>query len=164
MSSRTDAFGTLCSNEFTGSYYDCPSGDARTDLACNQHCGYFILANLSFPQNWQTVPICALFGFLVFAPVMSGLLLEFWTVDIHFASSKKAQTDDNASVTSYIMGKQGDGKKARRVDVELIDYALEVRKPSLRGPGRKLEILNRVTTRFEAGKLNVIMGRKFVLL
>jgi hypothetical protein len=96
---------------------------------------------------------------------MSGLLLEFWTVDIHFASSKKAQTDDNASATSDIMGKQGDGKKkVRRVDVELIDYALEIHKPSLRGPGIKLEILKGVTTRFEAGELNVIMGREFVLL
>jgi hypothetical protein len=62
------------------------------------------------------------------------------------------------------MRKQGGwNKQVRRVNVELINYALEIYKPLLWGRGRKLEILKGVSAIFEAGELNVIMGRKFLL-
>lgn len=51
----------------------------------------------------------------------------------------------------------GDGM--RKVDVELIDLALDVYKPSLlRGRGRTLNVFRGVSARFQAGQLNVILG------
>lgn len=47
----------------------------------------------------------------------------------------------------------------KKVDVELVDLALEIHKPSLRhGTGTTLNVLNAVSTKFRAGELNVILG------
>ena len=97
--------------------------------------------------------------------VLSGLLLKFWTVDIHLISVKQQRLDYQASGAKEVIRKQDNGEKNfRKVDVDLIDYALWIYKPSLLGPGIKLEILKGIVTRFEAGELNVIMGREFFRL
>ena len=47
----------------------------------------------------------------------------------------------------------------KKVDVELVDLALEIYEPSLgRGKGRTLNILKSISARFQAGELNVILG------
>ena len=57
------------------------------------------------------------------------------------------------------MKKSRDGDGTRKVDVELVDLALEIYKPSLgRKKGRILNVLNSVSTKFHAGELNVIFG------
>ena len=55
--------------------------------------------------------------------------------------------------------KSRDGDGVKKVDVELVDLALEIYKPSLgRGKGKTLNVLKSVSTRFQAGELNVILG------
>jgi len=57
------------------------------------------------------------------------------------------------------MKKSRDGDGVRKVDVELVDLALEIYKPSLRsGEEVTLNVLKSVSTRFQAGELNVILG------
>ena len=54
-------------------------------------------------------------------------------------------------------GREGDGVKS--VDVELVDLALDIYKPSpRRGKGRTLNVLKAVSTKFQAGELNIILG------
>ena len=57
------------------------------------------------------------------------------------------------------MKKSRDGDGVKKLGVELVDFALEIYKPSLRrGKGRTLNILKSVSTKFQAGELNVILG------
>ena len=57
------------------------------------------------------------------------------------------------------MKRSRDGDGVRKVDVELVDLALDLHKPSLRcGKERTLSLLRSVSTKFQAGELNVILG------
>ena len=57
------------------------------------------------------------------------------------------------------MRKSREGDGVKKVDIELIDLALDVYKPSLgRGKGRTLDVLKSVSTKFQAGELNIILG------
>jgi len=152
-------FGAASVNEFAGRYYDCPYGDARTDPACIQYRGSFILENLSFSDDWITVPLCVLAGFVAFFALSSCLLLQFWTVDVHFSAAQARNDDLDASAGKEIMKKSRDGDSIRKVDVELVDLGLDIHKPSLvRGKGRTLNVLQSVSTKFQAGELNIILG------
>lgn len=107
--------------------------------------------------------MCALVGFVVFFTITGALILQFWTVDIHFSPVNKSRSDVDASAGKQVMCID-EGKKVTRVDVDLVNCTLEIYKPSIRGAGTHLEILKGVTTKFEAGELNVILGRKFIML
>jgi ABC-type lipoprotein export system ATPase subunit len=152
-------FGAASVNEFAGRYYDCPYGDARTNPACLQYRGSFILENLSFSEDWLIVPLCALLGFFAFFSVSSCLLLQFWTVDLRFSAARSRSDDHDASAGKEVLKKTRDGDGVKKVDVELVDLALEIYKPSLRrGKGTTLNVLRSVSTKFRAGELNVILG------
>jgi ABC-type multidrug transport system ATPase subunit len=152
-------FGAASVNEFAGRYFDCPYGDARTDPACLQYRGSFVLENLSFSEDWMAVPLCALLGFVVFFLVSSCFILQFWTVDVQFSAAQTRSDDPDASAGKEVMKKSPDGDGVRKVDVELVDLALEIYKPSfVRGKGRTLNVLKSVSTKFQAGELNVILG------
>ena len=57
------------------------------------------------------------------------------------------------------MKRSRDGDSVRKVDVELVDLALDIYKPSLRrGKETTLSVLESVSTKFQAGELNVILG------
>ena len=57
------------------------------------------------------------------------------------------------------MKRSRDGDGVRKVDVELVDLALDLHKPSLScGKERTLSLLKSVSTKFQAGELNVILG------
>jgi hypothetical protein len=108
------------------------------------------------------VPICALLAHVVIFNLAAGLLLKFRTVDIQFASSHKPQSREDASAGKEVMQVHNNGEKViTRVDVDLINYGLEIHKRSLRGHGTNLRVLKGVNARFEAGQLNVILGRAY---
>lgn len=152
-------FGAASVNEFAGRFYDCPYGDAWTNPACLQYRGSFILENLSFSEDWLTVPLCALLSFVAFFTVSSCFILQFWTVDVHFSAAQTRKDDTDASAGKEIMKTSREGDGTKLVDVELVDLALEIYKPSLRrGKGRTLNVLKGVSTKFQAGELNVIFG------
>lgn len=57
------------------------------------------------------------------------------------------------------MKKSRDGDGTKKVDVELVNLALEIYKPSLTyREGRTLSVLQSVSAKFQAGELNVIFG------
>ena len=57
------------------------------------------------------------------------------------------------------MKRSRDGDGVRKVDVELVDLALDIYKPSLRrGKETTLNVLENVSTKFQAGELNIILG------
>ena len=117
------------------------------------------MKNLSFSEHWITVPLCVLLGFVAFFFVSSCFLLHFWTIDLRFSATRTQNDDLDASAGKEIMGERRDGCDVRKVDVELVDLGLEIYKPSLgRRKGRTLDVLEGVSTTFQAGELNVILG------
>ena len=57
------------------------------------------------------------------------------------------------------MKRSRDGDGVRKVDVELVGLALDIYKPSLRrGKETTLNVLENVSTKFQAGELNIILG------
>ena len=118
-----------------------------------------MLENLSFSEDWITVPLCVLLGFFVFFFISSCVLLQFLAVDIHFSVARIRKDDPDASAGREIMGRSRSGDDARKVDVELVDLGLEIHEASVRlGKGRILDVLKGVSTTFQAGELNVILG------
>ena len=67
--------------------------------------------------------------------------------------------DLDGAAGKEIMKKSRDGDGVKKADVELVDFTLEIYKPSIRrGKGKTLEVLKSVSTKFQAGELNVILG------
>jgi ABC-type dipeptide/oligopeptide/nickel transport system ATPase subunit len=113
------------------------------------------LENLSFSDNWITAPLCALLGFVALFFISSCFILQFWTVDVHLSTAQTRNDDLDTCAGKEMMEKS----RVKKVDVELVDLALEIYKPSLgRGPGNTSSILKSVSTKFQAGELNVIPG------
>ncbi|KIY47464.1 P-loop containing nucleoside triphosphate hydrolase protein [Fistulina hepatica ATCC 64428] len=148
------AFGALVSNEFTGRFYDCPYGDAATDPQCLQYQGNWILDSLSVTPGWYTVPLCAMLVFVAFFNIGSILLLHFLPATAGLAKVRSPQETDAAAGKE----KMAPGRAAGLINVDLANVALSVNKLTRAGSWREIPILNGVTTRFEAGKVNVIMG------
>ena len=95
----------------------------------------------------------------MFFTISSCLLLQFWTVDVHFSAARRRNDDPDASAGKEVMKRSRDGGGVKKVDVELVDLALDIYKPSLRrGKGRTLKVLKSVSTKFQAGELNIILG------
>ncbi|KAF1835024.1 hypothetical protein BDW02DRAFT_496945 [Decorospora gaudefroyi] len=148
------AFGALCANEFTGSFYDCPFEGGRSNPACKEYDGDFVMDSLGFPDNWIWRPILALVGFAIAFYIGAGVLLKFWNAEIAMARARPSNKDASA-------GKEKMGERApegvRTIDIRLEGYGLDVEKRSLRQRWTK-HILNPLTADFQPGSLNVIMG------
>ncbi|TRM67109.1 P-loop containing nucleoside triphosphate hydrolase protein [Schizophyllum amplum] len=149
------AFAALAVNEFTDEYYDCPSGDAATDPDCLQYRGNFILQNLSFDPNWYVIPVIVMLAFVVIFMLIGGLLLKFWTVDIRVGG---VQQPKEIAQKDKLTKTRSERDPTPPIDVDLLDFSLAIEKPLARGELKQKTILHSVTTRFEAGAVNVIMG------
>jgi ABC-type multidrug transport system fused ATPase/permease subunit len=145
-------------NEFTNSFYDCPFDGGRNNPACLEYDGNFILESLSFPKGWIKTPIAIEVAWVCGFYISAALLFQFFTVDIN-VSSTKVNDDKDRSAGKEKLSALDPVSQAHKVDVVLEDYKLTLKKPGFFGKGkRELHILKGVSTRFESGKLNVIMG------
>jgi ABC-type lipoprotein export system ATPase subunit len=151
-------YGAACVNEFSGRYYDCPYGDARTNPACLQYRGSFILEALSFSEDWLAVPLSALLGLSVFFFLSSYIILEFRAPRVRFPTVLARKDDTSRSGRRGVVRENPD-RRGAKVDVELVDLSLQIYKPSFGlGKGTTLDVLQKVSTKFRAGELNIILG------
>ena len=78
---------------------------------------------------------------------------------MHFSAARTRNDGPDAAAGKEIMKRSRDGDGVRKVDVELVDLALDIHRASIRrGKGRTLSVLKDVSTKFQAGELNVILG------
>lgn len=87
---------------------------------------------------------------------MAGILLKYWTIDINVSRQRPTTADQSA-------GKERLHDAAvvnpTKIDVVLDDYKLKITKHNIFGKKTLgFQILKGVTTQFQAGCLNVIMG------
>lgn len=153
------SFGAVASNEFTDAFYGCPLPGGRDNPACTEYDGNFVLRTLAIPRNWITVPIIAELAYMIGFYILAGVLLKWKPVDINVVKgSKKADDDvDQSAGKEKLAEREGMGEE--KIDVILEDYKLRLKKRGIFGKrALDLEILKGVSAKFEAGKLNVIMG------
>lgn len=132
--------------------------------ACLEYTGKFILESLSFPENWNTVPILINLCWAILFYSVAGLLLKFKPVDINVSSARPGGDEKDASAGKENITRDG-RERVTSIEVVLDNCSLMIKKPGasmgLFGKtkgAKELEILKGVSTRFEAGRLNVIMG------
>ena len=148
------AFGALCANEFTGEFYDCPYEGGRSNPACKEYDGDFIMKTLGFPSNWVWRPIVVMLGFTIAFYVGAGVLLKFWNAEIAMARARPSNMDASAGKEKM---SERPAENTRTIDIRLNGYTVDVEKRSLRKRWTK-PIIKPLTADFQPGSLNVIMG------
>ncbi|CUS12557.1 unnamed protein product [Tuber aestivum] len=156
------SFGALTSNEFTDKFFACPLLDASAqNPGCLEYVGNFVLKSLDFPRDWVKVPVVINVCWALLYYLAAGLLLKFKPVDITVSSARPREGKDT-SAGKEKLAVAGDGSRdTRDIEVVLDNVRLKVEKPDIKIIGKKgldFQILKGVSTRFEPGKLNVIMG------
>jgi hypothetical protein len=110
--------------------------------------------SLGFPHDWLWRPILASVIFVLAFFLGSWAVLTFWRVDISVAKARKNNEDMS-------VGKAVDlarsAQEVRHVMIGLNEYSLEARRRKFRHNSTKT-ILRALTTKFEPGKINVILG------
>ncbi|KAI3318986.1 P-loop containing nucleoside triphosphate hydrolase protein [Xylariaceae sp. AK1471] len=150
------AFGALCSNEFEGSFYNCPLEGGPSNPACIQYTGWYILDNLGFPQNWIERPIIAVLAFVLLFLLASWIGFSFLNVKMTVARSRTSNTDLSKGKEKMMARSI---QEVRTIDVGLEKFALKLDKRSMLGKQLPTKtILEPITATFQAGMLNIIMG------
>ncbi|KAF3035107.1 hypothetical protein E8E12_004207 [Didymella heteroderae] len=147
------AFGALCANEFTNSFYDCPVG-GPTDEACKEYTGKFIMDSLGFPDDWVWRPILALTGYVFAFYAGAAVLLKYWNAEIAMARARPSNMDASAGKEKM---SEHTPDEVRTINIRLETFGLDIEKRTLRSQVTKT-ILNPLTAEFQPGSLNVIMG------
>ncbi|KAK2611957.1 hypothetical protein QQS21_002063 [Conoideocrella luteorostrata] len=149
-------FSAYAGNEFEGNFYDCPYPGGPSNPACQQYSGDYVMESLGFPSNWVARPIIILACFVVLFISLSVIGLHIFAVEMTITRTRASDTDLSAGkekITARSISEVG------AINVGLDKFALALDGRGLLGKKlpRKI-ILNPITTRFEAGCLNVVMG------
>lgn len=150
------AFGALAANEFVGQFYDCPLPGGKSNPACTQYTGEYVMDSLGFPHNWVVRPIIVLLAFSIMFYVLAGIGLKYIRVEMSIARARDTDTDLSAGKEKMTVRS---AEEVRAVDIVLDKFALDLDQRTMLG--KKLPtktILHPVTAHFEPGLLNVIMG------
>ena len=149
------AFGGLVNNEFKNSFYDCPYGTAHSP-ECLEYRGDFIINSLGFSDSFLVLAIWVCLAFACGFYILAGILLKYWSLDIHI-SQQRPMTADRSSGKEKM--RELPMIDVAKIDVVLDDYKLKIIKYNILWKKTlNFAILQGVTTRFEAGCLNVVMG------
>lgn len=157
------SFSGLAANEFIspkggpyGRIYDCPASHNPADPRCKEYTGRFVMESLGFDTRIWRPPIILL-GFAVGFYILAAVALRILRVDVELAKARKGEEIDHAAGKERITARSPE--ETRAVTVSLNQYAIEIRKQSLRRKGPEvLPILRPITMDFEPSKLNVILG------
>lgn len=141
-------------NEFSGQFYDCKLEGGRSNQACKEYTGEFILTSLGIPDNWIWRPILAMTGYVIAFYIGAGVIFKFWSAEIVMARARPSIVDASAGKEKMAEPRPGD---VRTVTIRLDDFALDIEKRGLRRQWTK-PILKPLSAEFRAGSLNVIMG------
>ncbi|GMG06795.1 unnamed protein product [Aspergillus oryzae] len=152
-------FGALATNEFIGvrgpeqgQLYDCPYSQTPTDPRCMQYTGKFVMNSLGIPRDWLWRPISILCSMTCIVHLAAAVVLHIRQPKPRFI--KKRNTSD-AHVTT--VGIQVRPTCTIPIHLCLQNYALEtVTQQS--SNSAKIRICGPISTDFQPGQLNVIMG------
>lgn len=150
------AFGALCANEFVGQFYDCPIEGGKSNPACANYTGSYIMASLGFPEDWTWKPIIILLGFVVMFYGLAAVGLTLIKVEITIARQRNPETDLAAGKERMTVRS---ATEVRTIEIRLANFGLDLDKSAIFTRKRSTKtILHPVTASFQAGALNVIMG------
>ncbi|KAK0502129.1 P-loop containing nucleoside triphosphate hydrolase protein [Armillaria luteobubalina] len=146
-------FTGLVYNQFKGRFFTCPFGDAATNPNCVNYRGDFVISSLAVPNTtWTYIPICAILGIVVLQMTGQMLFLQFLKVNVSMLGTKRRPEGDSRHRSRTPVALTPNSVAG--IDVDLTDYTLNIRSRR----GRDIKILQGITSCFEAGKVNVILG------
>ncbi|KAE8418561.1 hypothetical protein BDV36DRAFT_253685 [Aspergillus pseudocaelatus] len=157
-------FGALCANEFIGVHgpyqghlYDCPFSADLTDPRCKQYTGRFVMDSLGMPKEWIWRPIVILWSITCIFHLSGAFVLH-----INHPKPPLTPPERVGNPSSTDVGIQPRyNRSIPPVSLCLEDYVLKAkRRKSTRGKVTSItsRICGPVSTIFQPGKLNVIMG------
>ncbi|KAG0632817.1 P-loop containing nucleoside triphosphate hydrolase protein [Tuber brumale] len=156
------SFGALVSNEFTDKFFACPLPDASPqNPGCLEYVGNFVLESLDFQRGWVRVPVMVNVCWVLLFYLVAGLFFKFKPVDITVSGARPREEKDTSVGKEKMVVANDGARDTRDIEVVLDNIRLKVEKPDIKIIGKKgldVQILKGVSTRFEPGKLNVIMG------
>ncbi|KAE8142807.1 P-loop containing nucleoside triphosphate hydrolase protein [Aspergillus pseudotamarii] len=152
-------FGALCTNEFIGVHgpyqghlYDCPFSADLADPRCKQYTGRFVMDSLGMPKEWIWRPIVILWS-------MTCIFHLWGAIVLHVKNPKPPLTPPervcNPSSTEVGIRARYD-RSLTPVSLCLEDYVLEAKRRNVTSITSR--ICGPISTIFQPGKLNVIMG------
>ncbi|KAK0214526.1 P-loop containing nucleoside triphosphate hydrolase protein [Armillaria fumosa] len=146
-------FTGLVYNQFKGRFFTCPFGDAATNPNCVNYRGDFVISSLAVPNmTWTYIPICAILGIVALQVTGQMLSLHFFKVNVSMLGTKRRPEGDSCHRSRTPVALTPNSVAG--IDVDLTDYTLNIRSRR----GRDVKILQGITSCFEAGKVNVILG------
>lgn len=110
---------------------------------------------LGIPRDYITTGCLALVGFIAFYIVTTVLLLQFLPIQISFSKQIKTSEREEGTAEAVARAKSAEQRPAE-VTIHLQDLRLWIDKIGLKRSNK--HILQGITSDFEPGKLNVIMG------
>jgi len=117
--------------------------------------GNFVMDQLGIPRDYITTGCLALVGFIAFYIVTTVLLLQFLPIQISFSKQIKTSEREEGTAEAVARAKSAEQRPAE-VTIHLQDLRLWIDKIGLKRSNK--HILQGITSDFEPGKLNVIMG------
>ncbi|TID30667.1 hypothetical protein CANINC_000734 [Pichia inconspicua] len=165
--SRDVAIATLVSNlnftfqSMTNGLY---ANDPNVSTICYQSSGEFIIKDLGFWQHWNALPICVVLAFFIGHYIAAGFVLYLLPLDMSMGKEIKTNAIDNSLDYEKQINemKSEDTKEATQNDANsnFISVTIENINLSVKNKLNRTEkvILNNVSAKFRAGKINAIMG------
>ncbi|KAE9364384.1 putative ABC transporter [Stipitochalara longipes BDJ] len=157
------ANGAFCANEFishtsnpTGQLYACPYPGGSSNPECKPYTGVFIMQSLGFPYTWTYQPFFVLVSFALAFYGGAALLFTYREVESGVVRTQKLQPEVAKRGDQVLIQAAGN---ARAIEIILDKYGLRILKRMILGRKPVIKtLLTPITTKFEAGKLNVIIG------
>ena len=141
-------WGGLAYNEFSDNFYDCPY--PRDDPQCLPYTGEFILQSIGVTVNTYKNAAAILTGFIFFFTIFAYTVLSIHKVQLGQANKVVTKETTLVRVVSEIVP-----RTTEPIHVSVENLSLNVKSIFSR---KKFKILDEISTNFEAGTVNVIMG------
>lgn len=142
--------------EFHDNFFNCPYGDENSP-ACTAYTGNFVMDQLGIPRDYVTTASLALMGFALFYMLTAWLFLQFLPVKISFSKQVKSNERENDGTAEAVARAKSAEQRPTEITIRVQDLRLVIDKRNM-FKRSKVDILQGITTDFEPGKLNVIMG------
>ncbi|KAK9479616.1 P-loop containing nucleoside triphosphate hydrolase protein [Lipomyces japonicus] len=150
---------------FDNFFGDCPYGDA-SNQDCYPYTGEYQLLTMGVRTNWLAKPFAITVAICVIIYFISGLVLYVKPFDISVAASKPSLQDAATAGTKRRLQQSPTGndelqpRQANRwnLSIRVQDLRLSISKRDLLFRIHKIDILRGISTTFEPGKINAILG------
>ncbi|KAK9457864.1 P-loop containing nucleoside triphosphate hydrolase protein [Dipodascopsis uninucleata] len=150
-------FGGLLSSQLTDYFGDCPYGD-ESNPECAEYTGEYNLEAFGFGKNWIAVPLVANLAIGILSYLGAYVVLTFLQVEVAAAGKKSSASEDTSLRSNRDTLEVHSEGRVQEVSIEVRDLRLIIQSRDLFLHKKEIEILRGISSYFEPGKINAILG------